>query len=101
MTQRQVTCASTVPDVAHDRRPDRVPCTPPSHADQVYDVERLLACKTMNGVKYYKVKWMHYPLRQSTWEIESNLPGDLIRQFHVHKTVAGKVRKFRRRIKGA
>lgn len=66
--------------------------TQPNTQDNItYPIDKLLACKTQNGVKYYKVKWTGYSAR--TWEPAENLPSDLIREFHTSKTQKGKARK--------
>ena len=56
---------------------------PPVDED-VYLVDRLMACKTVNNVKHYKVKWTGY--KETTWEPAGNIPDELIRDFHVRKT---------------
>ena len=36
-----------------------------------------MACKTVNNVKHYKVKWTGY--NDTTWEPAGNIPDELIR----------------------
>lgn len=38
-----------------------------------YEVEKILGKRTINGKIEYKVKWLNYPLEESTWEPIRNL----------------------------
>lgn len=42
--------------------------------DIKYRIDRTLEEKTMNGRKYSKVLWKHYPPACATWELKSTLP---------------------------
>jgi len=72
---------------------DTVPPTSTTNdADtQVYIVDRLLACKTVQGKRHYKVKWRGY--RTITWEPASHIPGQLRRIFHATRTNTGRARR--------
>ena len=52
----------------------------------VYEVEKIINCKIYKNKKYYLIKWLFYPISQSTWEPESNLKnlGYLIKEFETH-----------------
>jgi hypothetical protein len=63
----------------------------PGNLPQLYTVDRILGCKLQQGVRYYHIKWVGYS--RTTWEPASNLNRDLIRQFHLSKTLSGKARK--------
>jgi hypothetical protein len=63
--------------------------------DELYEVERLVTSRTQQGKREYKVKWVGYP--QTTWEPAENLPEELIRDFHVRKTLQGRSRRRRLR----
>ncbi|KAL8589766.1 hypothetical protein ACOMHN_027274 [Nucella lapillus] len=58
-----------------------------SSEDEIYFVERILACKTINKVKHYKIKWSGH--KNATWE-PSHIPAHLIRDFHAEKTNCGR-----------
>jgi hypothetical protein len=38
-----------------------------------YEVEKIINCKNIRNKKYYLIKWLCYPINQSTWEPKSNL----------------------------
>ena len=38
-----------------------------------YEVEKIINCKYIRNEKYYLIKWLFYPINQSTWEPKSNL----------------------------
>jgi len=38
-----------------------------------YEVEKIINCKYIKNKKYYLIKWLCYPINQSTWEPKSNL----------------------------
>ena len=61
--------------------------------DDVYIVEKLLACKTIRGIRHYKVKWQGF--RDTTWEPLEHIPGQLRRIFHATRTNAGRKRKHK------
>ena len=39
----------------------------------IYEVEKIINCKYIRNKKYYLIKWLYYPINQSTWEPKSNL----------------------------
>ena len=39
----------------------------------IYEVEKIINCKYIRNKKYYLIKWLFYPINQSTWEPKSNL----------------------------
>ena len=39
----------------------------------MYEVEKIINCKSYRNKKYYLIKWLCYPISQSTWEPKSNL----------------------------
>lgn len=39
----------------------------------LYEVEKIINCKYFKNQKYYLIKWLYYPINQSTWEPISNL----------------------------
>ncbi|KAL3887813.1 hypothetical protein ACJMK2_000206 [Sinanodonta woodiana] len=57
--------------------------------------DKLLACARHQGKKVYKVKWQD--CSKTTWEPAENLPDFLIRDFHVNRTLKGKVQKSNKR----
>ena len=65
--------------------------TVPFSDDDLYQVEKILACKRIKQQKHYKIKWLGY--KETTWEPEENIPDELIRDFHVSRTNCGKKRK--------
>ena len=48
-----------------------------------YEVEKILGKRTINGKIEYKVKWLNYPLEESTWEPITNLDNskEMVRKF--------------------
>ena len=40
---------------------------------EMYEVEKIINCKTFRNKKYYLIKWLCYPIGQSTWEPKSSL----------------------------
>ena len=38
-----------------------------------YEVEKIITRKYFKNKKYYLIKWLYYPINQSTWETQSNL----------------------------
>jgi len=65
-----------------------------SEEEEIYEVERILASRTQNGVKQYKIKWKGFPT--PTWEPKDNIPDELLQQFHIRRTTTGRRRKRRR-----
>ena len=41
--------------------------------ETLFEVEDILDKKTINGITYYKIKWLGFPLSESSWEPKSNL----------------------------
>lgn len=39
----------------------------------IYEVEKIINRKILRNKKYYLIKWLCYPINQSTWEPKSNL----------------------------
>ena len=78
----------TDPSAQAPAKPTNQPSDAETHVppvdDDVYLVDRLMACKTVNNVKHYKVKWTGY--KETTWEPAGNIPDELIRDFHLRKT---------------
>ena len=44
-----------------------------SNLDNLYNVEKILDIRFVNGKPEYKIKWENYPISQSTWEPLKNL----------------------------
>ena len=42
-------------------------------SSDMYEVEKIINCKYYKNKKYYLIKWLCYPINQSTWEPKSNL----------------------------
>jgi len=42
-------------------------------SSEIYEVEKIINCKYYRNKKYYLVKWLCYPIYESTWEPKSNL----------------------------
>ena len=59
--------------------------------DQLFEVEKILACKRIKGVKHYKIKWLGY--KNTSWEPADHVPDFLQRQFHTERTYQGRKRK--------
>ena len=38
-----------------------------------YEVEKIITRRYFKNKKYYLIKWLYYPINQSTWETQSNL----------------------------
>ena len=45
----------------------------PLSLSDTYEVEKIINCKYFKNKKYYLIKWLCYPINQSTWEPKSNL----------------------------
>jgi hypothetical protein len=66
--------------------------TPPnSQTNQGRIVESLMKCQNYRGTKWYLTKWQNHKFK--SWVIESHLPGELVRKFHIEKTHSGKRKK--------
>ena len=44
-----------------------------SPSSGMYEVEKIINCKIFRNKKYYLIKWLCYPIYESTWEPKSNL----------------------------
>jgi hypothetical protein len=44
-----------------------------NNSSEMYEVEKIINCKSYHNKKYYLIKWLCYPISQSTWEPKSNL----------------------------
>ena len=44
-----------------------------NNSSEMYEVEKIINCKCYRNKKYYLIKWLCYPICQSTWEPKSNL----------------------------
>jgi hypothetical protein len=42
-------------------------------SQNLYEVEKIINCKYFKNKKYYLIKWLCYPINQSTWEPKTNL----------------------------
>ena len=38
-----------------------------------YEVEKIINCKIYKNKKFYLIKWLYFPINESTWEPKSNL----------------------------
>lgn len=45
----------------------------PLPLSDTYEVEKIINCKYIKNKKFYLIKWLCYPINQSTWEPKSNL----------------------------
>ena len=43
------------------------------NCSKMYEVEKIINYKCYRNKKYYLIKWLCYPINQSTWEPKSNL----------------------------
>ena len=41
--------------------------------NEIYEVEKIINFKYYKNKKYYLIKWLSYPISESTWEPKSNL----------------------------
>ena len=39
----------------------------------IYEVEKIINCKFYKNKKFYLIKWLYFPINESTWEPKSNL----------------------------
>ena len=54
------------------------------------DIKAIVASQRSNGALYYKLKWQD---NSSDWYFPCKIPGQLIREYHVNRTMSGKKRK--------
>ena len=45
----------------------------PYNMNKIYEVEKIINFKYCKNKKYYLIKWLSYPISESTWEPKSNL----------------------------
>ena len=45
----------------------------PNSINKIYEVEKIINCKFYKNKKYYLIKWLYYPISESTWEPKSNI----------------------------
>ena len=45
----------------------------PESLNEVFEVEKIITCKFCKNNKYYLIKWLSYPITESTWEPKSNI----------------------------
>ena len=57
----------------------------------LYEVENEKACKKINNLRHYNIKWKGF--KNISWEPENNLPDELIREYHVQKLWKEKEKK--------
>ena len=41
--------------------------------NKIYEVEKIINCKFYKNKKYYLIKWLCYPILESTWEPKANI----------------------------
>ena len=41
--------------------------------NKIYEVEKIINCKFYKNKKYYLIKWLCYPISESTWEPKSSI----------------------------
>ena len=41
--------------------------------NEIYEVEKIITRKIYKNKKYYLIKWLCFPINESTWEPKSNL----------------------------
>lgn len=58
---------------------------------ELYEIDKLLGKKQMNGKTYFKVKWVSY--RETTWEPHEEIPPLPLQNLYTTHTKAGKRRK--------
>ena len=53
------------------------------YINEIYEVEKIINFKYFKNKKYYLIKWLCYPISESTWEPKSNLKyvNDMIIKF--------------------
>ena len=54
--------------------------------NKVYEVEKIITCKICKNQKYYLIKWLCYPITESTWEPKSSIKHlkEMLRKFEVN-----------------
>ncbi len=45
----------------------------PESCHNLYQVEKIINCRSYKNKKFYLIKWLCYPIKESTWEPKSNL----------------------------
>ena len=41
--------------------------------NKTFEIEKIITCKLYKNKKYYLIKWLCYPISESTWEPKSSL----------------------------
>ena len=54
------------------------------------EIKAIISSQRSNGALYYKIKWNN---GKSDWYFPCKIPDNLIREYHVHRTLSGKKRK--------
>ena len=70
------------------------PQTPEQATDvepELYEVEKILTTKMIQGKRKYRIKWKNY--RDPTWEPEEHIPTELLKEYYKTHTKQGKRRK--------
>lgn len=65
--------------------------------ENLYEVDKIVACRSRNGQREYKVKWKGY--KGFTWEPLDNIPEPLLQDFHIKRTYKGNTRRRPRQFK--
>ena len=71
---------------------------PPDTPSQWYEATQLLAIRKNNNKRQYKVAWVGFP---PSWEDEDNISDLLKQQYHIKRTLEGRLRKEFKRHKTA
>ena len=55
----------------------------PDNMNKIYEVEKIINFKYYKNKKYYLIKWLCYPISESTWEPKSTLKhlSDMVNKF--------------------
>ena len=81
--------------------------------NKIYDVEKIINCKIYKNKKYYLIKWLCFPILESTWEPKSNLKhlSSMLNKFEseypysvdqeMYKIYCAELKKIKRRSKKA
>ena len=67
----------------------------PNQNDQWYPVEKLLAMRTYNKTRQYKVKWASDDM--PSWQNAGDISPALIQEYHIKRTATGQKRRRRKR----
>jgi len=75
----------------------------PVETEEIYEVEEILDHKVVDGVPYYRVKWLGYGYEEATWEGMDNLEDaeDIIQEYLAKKEASsGKTKEVNNGKKG-